>query len=74
MLRQLQNTPGNASAPATCAKDADCTAVTGYAKGCCAKYDPGAPNATVLAEITKTLPAAAGKFCANDGLKTILDA
>jgi hypothetical protein len=48
MLRQLQATNANATAnatvPATCVKDAECTAVTGYTKGCCAMVDPG--NAT----------------------------
>ena len=70
MLRQLQNASANATVPATCAKDADCTVVTGYTKGCCMKYDPGAANATVLAALALSgYPAAAGKGCANDALK-----
>ena len=43
MLRQLADVaPVVATIPATCVKDAECTAVTGYTKGCCMKYDPGA--------------------------------
>jgi hypothetical protein len=74
MLRQLQNTTGNATGnatvPATCSKDADCTVVPGYTKGCCMKYDPGAANATVLAALAASgYPAAAGKGCASDAMK-----
>jgi hypothetical protein len=72
MLRQLQatNTTGNATVPATCAKDSDCTVVANYTKGCCMKYDPGAADATVLASLTTLgYPAAAGKGCATDTLK-----
>lgn len=47
MLRQLQNATGNATLPATCVKDAECTVVTNYTKGCCMKYDTAALNATV---------------------------
>ena len=74
MLRQLQNTTANATVPTTCAKDAECTAVTGYTKGCCMKYDPGALNATVL-DILAPLgfPKVAGKACANDAIKANLD-
>ena len=71
MLRNLQgNTTGNATGPATvpttCVKDAECTVVTGYTKGCCAKYDPGSVNSTAEAFKLTNLPAAAGKICAND--------
>ena len=78
MLRQLQatntNTTGNATVPATCAKDSDCTVVTNYTKGCCMKYDPGALNATVIDTITPLgFPKVAGKACANDIIKAALD-
>ena len=57
--------------PSTCVKDAECTVVTGYTKGCCAKYDPGSLNATMLDAFKLVgFPGAAGKFCANDNLKT----
>ena len=74
MLRQLQNATGNATVPATCAKDAECTAVAGYTKGCCMKYDPGALNATVVDGLALLgFPKVAGKACASDGIKVNLD-
>ena len=76
MLRNLQDATGNATGnatatvPATCVKDAECTAVAGYTKGCCAKYEPGSLNGTMLDAFKLAgFPGAAGKFCANDNLK-----
>lgn len=66
------NATGNATLPATCTKDADCTVVPGYTKGCCMKYDPGAASASVLGNAS--LPTAAGKSCASDAMKVSLDA
>ena len=43
MYRQLQNASApasNATVPANCEKDSDCTVVAGYTKGCCAFVDP----------------------------------
>jgi len=84
MLRQLQgaaapaNPPANASAnasvPKICAKDAECTAVSGYEKGCCMCYNPGSVNANVTEVLTKAgFPATAGKSCANSVIKAALD-
>jgi hypothetical protein len=57
--------------PATCAKDADCTSITGYTKGCCMKYDLGPANSTILAAFyTNT---SSGKMCADDKFKAGLD-
>ncbi len=66
------NANGTATLPATCTKDADCTVVAGYMKGCCMKFDPGAANASVLGNTS--FPTAAGKSCANDAMKILLDA
>ena len=66
------NANGTATVPATCTKDADCTVVPGYTKGCCMKYDPGAASAAVLGNAS--LPTAAGKSCASDIMKASLDA
>ena len=52
----------NATVPATCTKDADCTSIAGYTKGCCMKYDPGSNNASVLTALN--FPSTAGKICA----------
>lgn len=61
----------NATVPATCTKDADCTSIAGYTKGCCMKYDPGSNNASILTALN--FPSTAGKICALDFIKVSMD-